>query len=218
MKKLLPERIPRESFRPSDVREKVSFFELPNGRIIYGIQPIYSYGLVINPGECEEYTPRAYRTIDAVSGSPLLFATKNVSEFVANAARDYDNEQDYNEVYSHTELYLLEPQGIIIVLGKIESPPSKINCNNIDGGVSFEVSYEKLENREGYEDKYAMVTYYKTYEVFYQEGQDYVEVIIKRQEGDILSYDNQHAFRYYFDGAIERITPSAISRIKSPKQ
>lgn len=194
------------------------FRKLPNGRYIY-IDPgnRNSLGLVIISGENVTLSPKKYRRIEAIAGCSLLFVTNNCWELEENT-RDYDHDDYYIEKYTHTELKLVDAEGNEVYLGQIGEPPKEIKSTNIEGGVSFEVGYELLVLRPGYNDKYTRVRYYKTYDVFYQEGKEYVEVVIKRQEGDRYLYDNQQAFRFYFDGDIEKITQSAISRIKAPKQ
>lgn len=192
--------------------------KLPNGRYIY-IDPRNreAFGPVIISGENVTLSPKKYRRIEAIAGCSLLFVTNNCWKFEKNI-RDYDHDDYYNEIYSHTELKLVDAEGNEVYLGQIGETPKEINSTNIEGGVSFEVGYELLELRSGYTNKHTRVRYYAAYDVYYQEGKEYVEVVIKRQEGDRYLYDNQQAFRFYFDGDIEKITQSAISRIKAPKQ
>lgn len=190
-----------------------SFRKLPNGRYIYyddrnGI----GWGPVIISDENVILSPKTYRRINAIAGCSLLFVTNNCWKLEENT-RDYDHDDYYIEKYTHTELKLVDAEGNEVYLGKIGEAPKEIKSTNIEGGVSFEVGYELLELRPGYNDKYTRVRYYAIYDVYYQEGKDYVEVIEKRGKGNSTLSAKTGAYRLYFTtGRRERIEPPAVTK------
>lgn len=187
------------------------YLKLPNGRYIC-IAPGNSeaFGPVIISGENVTLSPKKYRRIEAIAGCSLLFATNNCWEFEENP-RDYDHDDYYNKIYSHTELKLVDAGGNEVYLGQIGDVPEEITSTNIEGGVSFEVGYKLLELRPRYTDRHTWVRYYAAYDVYYQEGKDYVEVIEKRGKGYSTLSATTGAYRLYFTtGRRERIEPTAI--------
>lgn len=197
------------------------YLKLPNGRYIYiDAGNREALGPVIISGENVTLSPKTYRRIEAIAGCSLLFVTNNCWELEENT-RDYDHDDYYIEKYTHTELKLVDAEGNEVYLGQIGEPPKEIKSTNIEGGVSFEVGYELLVLRSGYNDKYTRVRYYKTYDVFYQEGKDYVEVIEKRGRGNSTLPATTEAYRLYFTTGIrERIkSPARIKKtLKSSRQ
>ena len=196
------------------------FRKLPNGRYI-SINPgsREAFGPVIISGENVTHSPKTYRRIEAIAGCSLLFVTNDCWKLEENI-RDYDHDDYYNEIYTHTELKLVDAEGNEVYLGQIGETPKEIKSTNIAGGVSFEVGYELLELRSGYTNKHTRVRYYAAYDVYYQEGKDYVEVIEKRGKGYSTLPATTEAYRLYFTTGIrERIDPSDMKRtLKSSGQ
>lgn len=196
------------------------FRKLPNGRYIYiDAGNREALGPVIISGENVILSPKKYRRIEAIAGCSLLFVTNDCWKLEENI-RDYDHDDYYNEIYTHTELKLVDAEGNEVYLGQIGEVPKEIKSTNIAGGVSFEVGYELLELRPGYIDRHTKVRYCAAYDVYYQEGKDYVEVIEKRGKENSSLSDKTGTYRLYFTtGRRERIEPTAIKKtLKSSGQ